>query len=456
MMFSVLHTSARPVQWRKVYDAWIGAAAHPEQVEYVLCVDERWGFVPDNGMGWAWDGARRLNKLVYNHTPYKHSGYVSGVNLAAKAATGDVLIVIADDFLPVENWDAALREQISLIPKPFAEFVIWTRTGTPGEIERRIMPHPVLSRSRFERLGYVFYPLYESMYADNDFCEHAHADADAFPDRWLVHSYNRLDREVQIGTHHWKGIDADPAYQAQNHPEAYAWGKRVLDARRAANFGPVQMIEQKPRKITLAVLGETFDGRWVDAYGDLLGHLGHFHDVTVMRGYSTQVWRARASAAKKIIEAAKPPEIILWIDDDNPPAPHLAEQLILDLESHQNIGMVAGWTMTTLGGLSFGVIEDKPRRYLDADPEAFKRGPDLQRCHWTGFPMVAMRFEMLKSVGWEGFAPIRDENIEEDNDALKFLGEDVGFCTVAINWGWEIWVDRRVKLEHLKVTDINR
>ena len=42
--FSILHTSARPHAWRAVYDAWLAAADHPEDVEYILVVDERWGF----------------------------------------------------------------------------------------------------------------------------------------------------------------------------------------------------------------------------------------------------------------------------------------------------------------------------------------------------------------------------------------------------------------------------
>ena len=47
MTFSILHTSARPEKWREVYDAWIAAADHPEDVEYVLWY-ERWGFVRSN------------------------------------------------------------------------------------------------------------------------------------------------------------------------------------------------------------------------------------------------------------------------------------------------------------------------------------------------------------------------------------------------------------------------
>ena len=46
-LFSILHTSARPEAWRAVYDDWMSKAVHPENVEYVLCVDERWGFNAD-------------------------------------------------------------------------------------------------------------------------------------------------------------------------------------------------------------------------------------------------------------------------------------------------------------------------------------------------------------------------------------------------------------------------
>ena len=44
IIFSILHTSARPGKWKEIYDAWLGAAKHPELVEYVLVIDPRWGF----------------------------------------------------------------------------------------------------------------------------------------------------------------------------------------------------------------------------------------------------------------------------------------------------------------------------------------------------------------------------------------------------------------------------
>ena len=94
-LFSILHTSARPDAWRKVYDDWITKAANPEDVEYVLCVDERWGFrrqpalsaVPVSGDPAIalemWEIDRDgMNTLVWNEG---RRCYVDGVNTAATA-----------------------------------------------------------------------------------------------------------------------------------------------------------------------------------------------------------------------------------------------------------------------------------------------------------------------------------------------------------------------------------
>jgi hypothetical protein len=184
-LFSILHTSSRPEKWRAVYDAWMSKAAQPANVEYVLCVDRRWGFTAQHVRDAQEDGCN----VVENETPYQYSGYVSGVNLAAKASSGSILIVVADDQFPCEGWDEELLnllrigQEITSFTNPIAngiaagtEFVVEVSTGTVNEHERGIMVMPILSRARYERLGYVFYPAYESMYADNDFCEHARQD----------------------------------------------------------------------------------------------------------------------------------------------------------------------------------------------------------------------------------------------------------------------------------------
>ena len=250
-LFSILHTSARPDQWRKIYDAWIGAADRPEDVEYVLCVDERWGFGPRDKFGECGLSQAReeVDKVVWNEG---RRCYVDGVNTAATASTGQILVVNADDQWPMQGWDSALwqvyrssdptprikrSEHRSAYDPTCEEFVIEVSTGTPDEHKRGIIVMPVVSRSQYERLGYVFYPDYESMFADNDLHDHAAQDGVIIQAHGLMfpHKHPLFDDQGvwrKPTTQEW-----DPAYQEQNRQEAYRIGEVLLKWRRRIRFG---------------------------------------------------------------------------------------------------------------------------------------------------------------------------------------------------------------------------
>lgn len=231
-IFSILHPSARPDKWRAVYDDWMKRCGDPSKVEYILCADERWGFdgrapkiqghAPFENLRVVWNNGRRC--------------YVDAVNTAAKAATGQILIVIADDQFACEEWDKQLTSVLqefewahsqTLASVP-SEFVMEVSTGTPGEHERGIFVMPIVSRARYERLGYLFCPEYESMYADNDLCSHARQDGVVIDARKLMfpHRHYLFTPEVE----------ADEAYREQNRREAFKIGARIFEARRACGF----------------------------------------------------------------------------------------------------------------------------------------------------------------------------------------------------------------------------
>lgn len=252
-LFSILHTSARPDKWRQIYDAWMKAAVNPERVEYVLCVDERWGFrpgftgyrakmecTPEQPFGTRF-GERTGDRVVWNT---KRRCYVDGVNTAAQAATGRILIVNADDQWPCDGWDQQLWAEIRLNYMIAdhellltRDFVVEVSTNTPSEHERGILVMPILSRARYERLGYVFYPEYESMYADNEFCEHARQDAVVIDARHLVfpHRHPLFDASARVPGKTWR--ETDEAYAAQNRDEAFTLGKRIFEYRKRIGFG---------------------------------------------------------------------------------------------------------------------------------------------------------------------------------------------------------------------------
>lgn len=270
-LFSILHTSARPDKWRAVYDDWMSKAVHPDNVEYVLCVDPRWGFSADPQ---AWlpsqiGGLPHDNLHVIQNTGRRC--YVDGVNIAGKASTGQVLIVNADDQFACQDWDQRLHEQF-FDYRDNTEFVIECDEGG-NEHARGIMPMPILSRARYEAQGYVFYPEYESMFADNDFCAAARQDGVVIDARHLMfpHRHAMFD-----GNGEWKREDwtktLDAAYLAQNRSEAFAIGQEVFKRRKASGFPPMQHgIVQ--RTIALCLSGERFEGVWVDALLTLYGHL---------------------------------------------------------------------------------------------------------------------------------------------------------------------------------------
>lgn len=238
-LFSILHTSARPAKWREIYDAWMRAAVHPEDVEYVLCVDERWGFP-------ALDERNFMEELALPHRVVWNNWrrcYVDGVAIAARASTGRVLIVNADDQYPCDEWDEKLSDYTKTIRefgiRQEKEWVIEVSTGTPDEHNRGMIVMPILSRERYERIGYVFYPRYESMYADNDFFEHAKQDGCILDARELLFPHRHpLFYDVPFDEAYAAyDVPFDEAYAVQNRKEAYELGEKVLAWRRRIQFG---------------------------------------------------------------------------------------------------------------------------------------------------------------------------------------------------------------------------
>ena len=448
-LFSVLHTSARPDKWREVYDAWIKAAVHPETMEYVLCVDERWNFSLD---GWQWFVDLRpgsLNRVVWNTG---RKCYVDGVNTAASASSGLILIVNADDQFPCEHWD----EELTRVLPPSPDFVIRVLTGTPKEVERRIIVMPIVSRPRYDKLGYLMYPEYESMYADNDLCEMAEVDGVIVEAQHLTFPHK-----------HWinKQREADAVDQAQNRAEAYKLGESILTQRRLNRFGKgpnrrivteMPSLAQKPARreiMGVALPGQTFCGSWVVAWTELYGHLRDRFAVEMQLVYASNVHATRWHLYNGFRDMRVRPDWLLWIDDDNLVTPNDVEQLLADLRANPDADMAAGWTWCGAdvheikAHTSIGTLGNTPAQIPYAELMA---GPDdLKEIGFTGFPVVLMRGGIFDKVGPESFAPIMGSQY-----ARGFASEDIAFCIRAQAAGVKILVDRRVKVPHLKLREV--
>lgn len=210
--FTVVHPSARPDRWARVRDEWLNAASGQETIEYVVCFD--WGMAeidPDQA---------RPARVVWN---YGVRCSVDATNCAAAAASGKVLVVISDDIRPAHHWDKQLRK----IPQLWGgqECVVRVKTGGSADA-RGLMAVQILNRERFERIGYLFYPGYVSMFADDEYSIHAQHDG-------VV-----VDTDILMPHDHWShgAAEMDEVYARQNAPERYRWGAELLKDRIARGF----------------------------------------------------------------------------------------------------------------------------------------------------------------------------------------------------------------------------
>lgn len=434
-------------------------AVHPESVEYVLCIDRRWGFTALD----ARNAAETAGVVVVENTGRRC--YVDGVNIAARAASGQILIVNADDQFPALRWDVELLNRLAGRRGESDSFVVEVTTGTPSEHERGLLVMPILSRARYREFGYVFYPAYESMFADNDFCESSRCDGVVLDAREMIfphlHPING-------------GAADDAAYQAQNRAEAYRLGAALLDCRRAGGFSQVSAVDLvvsldkamgppvsgdalaagRPPKVALCLAGEMFRGEWFDAMLTLYTHLMAVRGFNVvrLRSYTTNVYVTRLEVWEALegLPAADRPDWLLWIDDDNILTPEHFDKLLTGLEGRPDLDVLAAWSwvhdsLQLRFQVSAGNWAPDGAHWNPFDAETFPDSVGLRPAEVTGFPSVLMRGSIIDKVGKRPFL----RGILDDRLPHGIGGEDLAFCR-ACQGVASIAVDPEVRVPHLK------
>lgn len=233
-IFSLAYTTVRAAQISRVAELWLSRALNPSTVELVIAVDEgdtasyaAANSVAERGGGWA------QVKVVVN-TGVKTC--VAGWNAAAAATTGKVIICVADDFLPPAQWDGLL---LTLEPKGWidGEYVVHTEDGYVHDIFVLSM----LTRKRYERYGYVFYPKYQSLFCDTEFGAVAKRDA------VVIEAMHLLFEHCHPDCHKRERDDIDMVHASK---ERWNTGEQLFTFRRMFNFpvddGPKAVKFEKP------------------------------------------------------------------------------------------------------------------------------------------------------------------------------------------------------------------
>ncbi len=211
MKISIIHPSrGRVKQAIKTRDKWLDKSASVSNIEYILSTDiDDTDFIQ-----------YRDNFLLTRHTINNNHSAIDAINNAAKIATGNLFIVISDDFDCPENWDKLLID--ALVDK--SDFIIKTDDGC----QKWIITLPIMDRVYYNRFGYIYYPGYKHMFCDTE----------------MTHVGDLLNRKITLPIkfqhNHYTQINGQPK-DAINIKNDATWqqGEDLYVSRVNENFGLV-------------------------------------------------------------------------------------------------------------------------------------------------------------------------------------------------------------------------
>jgi hypothetical protein len=236
---SVLHPAARPRRLRAVVASWFGTAAEPYRIEYIVCHH----LAQAAEFGSLGDLRREFERLAVvvngaaNHpTLNGRSSFVDNVNQAAARARGDVLVLATDDLEPPQHWDERILAALAL-PAPLRrlrdgrmqlEAILSCSNGDAQSDARDLVLHPIMTRARYERQGWIFPADYSGVYSDTELTVRGRIDGVVVAAPHIVFRHRHPDYDPAAAQ--------DQIYRWQNAPEEYARGLAIIKARAQLGF----------------------------------------------------------------------------------------------------------------------------------------------------------------------------------------------------------------------------
>lgn len=214
--FTLIHPSrGRPHRAFNAMLKWVANCSSP--VQYILSLDRDDSARPEYYTRYLKMPTHIEGKIIEND----NRNLVDAIHKAIPLITGDCIISISDDFDCPAGWDTHL-EKIIAGKESYAIRV----QNTIVKARDQIITLPILSKSVIDRLGYIYYPEYTGMFADNDLyevCERLGVVISSF----IVFPHN-----------HWvnKKATRDATYNRHNTTASWNHGKNLLTERRKRNF----------------------------------------------------------------------------------------------------------------------------------------------------------------------------------------------------------------------------
>lgn len=220
MKITLLHPSyGRPHKAAETLNNWMMRASGLHEIEHILAIDEH------DPIYSHYNKEKFPEKTIFCINGNEDSTVVQATNLAAKIATGDILIYLSDDFACPFHWDKYLVKRIMAQNKK--EWLLKVNDALqPFEVA--VLTIPIMSMELYKQLGYFWYPEYRSMFVDEDLYWTA-KQMDVMimaPELTFPHEHHTLGKTTNDNTYRRSESNWDQ-------------GKALYASRKAAGFPPL-------------------------------------------------------------------------------------------------------------------------------------------------------------------------------------------------------------------------
>ncbi len=221
-IFSVLHaTWGRPEKAIATMKLWRERAAHPEDVQYIICADaddptrfDLLGKDDSDGFG------------MFAFVEHPGSGSAPAWDFAAKFSTGTWLIQAQDDVFPAVHWDAQIRQAQMLAG--LADETPTIIAVSDGYRKDGLLCTAICNRARYKQQGEFLHAKFFSVFSDDDFSIRAYADA--IDGKCTVIKARNITF-LHAHCYHDKTVPEDETYRRENSASAYAIGAALFNER---------------------------------------------------------------------------------------------------------------------------------------------------------------------------------------------------------------------------------
>jgi hypothetical protein len=155
MKITLIHPSrGRAEKAYKTCLHWMSKAFNVGSIEHILSIDS-----DDKDLESYKIFFNKLQSIVIVSD---NTCVVDATNVAAKIATGDILIYLSDDFKCPTHWDLLLVKKFKDINMPMLVKV----DDCLQKFHIEVLTIPIMNKQLYDKLGYFWHPEYKSMFVD--------------------------------------------------------------------------------------------------------------------------------------------------------------------------------------------------------------------------------------------------------------------------------------------------